>query len=173
MRIKNILGLIILFMTLLNNVKGQNLFFIGNKSFPCSGSFKLQVGDDSNGMLSCLVAKNGTSGFFVLSKEIRTGSEIRGNAIIYLDDGNVITLIDKGKRDFVDNTSTNVYNLTLSEIDKLKNSIINTIRFTIKCPGSVCMSSEDGNFTGKNIASGYGVSEKNRINTTEYFNELF
>lgn len=173
MKIKNILGLVLLFMTLLNNVHGQNLFFIGNKSFPCSGSFKLQVGNDTYGMLSCLVAKNGTSGLFVISKEVQTHSEIRGNAIIYLDDGNVITLIDKGKRDLVDNTSTNVYNLTLPEIDKLKNSIINTVRFTIKCPGVDCISTEDGNFTGKNIASEYGFSEKERINTTQYFNDLF
>ena len=173
MKIKNIIGLIILSMTLLNNVNGQNLFLIGNKSYPCSDSFKLQVGNNSFGMLSCLVAKNGTTGFFVISKEIQSYSEIRGNAIIYLDDGSVITLIDKGKRDFVDNTSTNVYNLTLPEIDKLKNSIINTVRFSIKCPGTNCLSSEDGDFTGKNIVSDNSLYKKERINTTQYFSELF
>ncbi len=132
----------------------QNVFFIGSKSYPCTMSMRFQVGDNySNQAINCIVAKNGNNGFFVISKET-AGSIIKGNATLYLDDGSVITLIDRGKRDYVDNTSTTIYNLTSTEIEKLKNSTINTVRFTIKCFQSGCYSFEDGNFTGKNVLDG-------------------
>lgn len=174
MKLKNILTLIALTFTFQNSLKAQSLFFIGDKSYPSTGSFELKL-NSSYDNLKCLIAKNGTAGFFVISKGTMTGSVIKGKAIIYLDDGSVLTLLDKGKRDYVDETSTNVYSLTAAEIIKLKNSNINTVRFTIKCPGTNCESSEDGNFTAKNeFEKSFSLSsEKKRINTMELIVELF
>ena len=167
--------LVFFYLGLSFNSFSQNLFFIGNKSYPCTESFKLSIGDGdySYQSLECIIAKNGSAGFFIISKETFTGSVIKGNAIIYLDDGTVITLIDRGRRDYVNQISTNVYSLTEEEINKLKNSQINTVRFSIRCLNRGCYSSDDGDYAAKNISSGYGYSRKERINTIELVENLF
>ena len=174
MKLKHLLTITVLTLTLHCGLNAQNLFFIGDKSYPSTGSFELKL-NDSFDNLKCIIAKNGVTGFFVISKSTMTGSVVKGNVIIYLDDGSVITLLDRGKRDYVDGTSTNVYSLTAAEIIKLKNSIINTVRFTIKCPGTNCMSSEDGAFTAKNESEkGFSAySEKKRIDTMALISSLF
>ena len=94
-----------------------------------------------------------------------TGILIRGKLIIYLDDGTVISCIDRGKYDYVDNVTTTVYYLTADELSKMKNSNINTVRYALKC-GNCSMSSEEGNFSASNKASGYGLygsSEKTNV----------
>ena len=182
MKTKRIFFLIIFCLALEYNLSAQNLFFIGSKSYPSTGSFDLLIKTDygEEETLGCLIAKNISTGFFVISRKTMTGSVIKGNAVIYLDDGSVITLLDKGRRDYVDGTSTNVYTLTAAEIIKLKNSIINTVRFSIKCPQEPhCYSSEDGNFTASNsemrIFNETLVKNEiqERINTIELISTLF
>lgn len=147
-----LLSVIIIFGTLSNTA--QNTFFVGSKKYDCTYTFTLQSNTElDKHNLDVVIAKNGEAGMIVLSTEVMMGEEvglkIRGNATIYLEDGTVIICADRGKYDFVDNTATTIYYLTKEEINKMKLSNIETIRFSLKCsPGAY--SSESGSFTASN-----------------------
>jgi hypothetical protein len=168
--------LLILIVTLFATIaaNGQNLFFIGEKSYPCTETFTLESNSNSRlNDLDILIAKDGTKGLFVVSIETIKGMLIRGKLIIYLDDGTVITCIDKGKYDYVDNVATTVYYLTADQLTKMKNNNINTVRYTLKCRDCY-YSSDKGNFSASNNANligKYVVSEKTDVPTL--INNLF
>ena len=63
------------------------------------------------------------------------GKIISGKLIIYLDDGTVITCMDRGESYYVDDTAQAVYSLTNEQVNKMKNSNINTVRYTLKIYG--------------------------------------
>tara|TARA_R100000935_G_scaffold58912_1_gene99691 strand:+ start:56165 stop:57082 length:918 start_codon:yes stop_codon:yes gene_type:complete len=120
-----------LYFTLTAN--GQNLFFIGENSYPCTESFALQSNLDDGEDLNVLFAKDGaTAVIAVTTKSSLQGTIISGKLIIYLDDGNVITCMDRGETYYVDDTAKAVYSLTNDQLNKMKNSNINTIRYTLK-----------------------------------------
>jgi hypothetical protein len=78
------------------------------------------------------IAKNGNKGFIVLSIPL-SGSKhhITWPIRILLTDGTLITCVDRGIRDKVNMTSTAVYYLTESEINKLKKHNILKIRYSV------------------------------------------
>jgi len=120
-----------LFITLTAN--GQNLFFIGENSYPCTESFTLQSNLDDGEDLNVLFAKDGaTAVIAVTTKSSQQGTIISGKLIIYLDDGTVITCMDRGESYYVDDTAKAVYSLTNEQVNKMKNSNINTVRYTLK-----------------------------------------
>ena len=152
----------LLFTTL--SIKGQNLFFIGENSYPCTKTFTLQSNSDEFYIndLNVLFARDGKTPLFAVSTETKEVL-IRGKLIIYLDDGTVITLTDNGNYEYVDKIASTVYYLTNEELSKMKNSNINTVRFTLE--------SEDGSsspFGGNFSASNKGTQIKNII--SEFFN---
>ena len=121
----------ILFITLTAN--GQNLFFIGENSYPCTESFALQSNLDDGEDLNVLFAKDGaTAVIAVTTKSSLQGTIISGKLIIYLDDGNVITCMDRGETYYVDDTAKAVYSLTNEQVNKMKNSNINSVGYTLK-----------------------------------------
>ncbi|HLT32164.1 MAG TPA: hypothetical protein VKZ98_00110 [Aquaticitalea sp.] len=121
----------ILFITLTAN--GQNLFFIGENSYTCSESFALQSNLDDGEDLNVLFAKDGaTAVIAVTTKSSLQGTIISGKLIIYLDDGTVITCMDRGESYYVDDTAKAVYSLTNEQVNKMKNSNINTVGYTLK-----------------------------------------
>lgn len=162
----------------------DNIFMIGDKSFNCTSNMTFYMNkkyQPEYDKIDCLIAKNGSEGFFVISKST-SGSEmiIKGNAIIYLDDNTVITLYDKGKRDYVDMISTNVYNLTKSEIDKLQNSDISSVRFKVICTiGSSCTGPEVGDWTAHNQEKSYNdmfsgkFTKREKVKTSQIVKELY
>lgn len=120
-----------LFITLIAN--GQNLFFIGENSYPCTESFALQSNLEDGEDLNVLFAKDGaTAVIAVTTKFSLQGTIISGKLIIYLDDGTVITCMDRGESYYVDDTAKAVYSLTNVQVNKMKNSNINTVRYTLK-----------------------------------------
>ncbi|PWK18457.1 hypothetical protein [Maribacter polysiphoniae] len=120
-----------LFITLTAN--GQNLFFIGENSYPCTESFALQSNLDGREDLNVLFAKDGaTAVIAVTTKSSLQGTIISGKLIIYLDDGTVITCMDRGESSYVDDTAKAVYSLTNEQVNKMKNSNINTVRYILK-----------------------------------------
>ena len=153
--------LIILTVTLFISMtaKGQNLFFFGERSYPCSDTFTLQSNSGSNN-LNILFAKDGTKALLVVS--IKPMSEVlfTGNLIIYLDDGTVITCIDNGKNDYVDKIASAVYYLTNEQLSKLKGSNINTIRYELK-GGYRGYPSEEGSFSASNKVSSTKTTKGN------------
>lgn len=123
-----------LFITLTAN--GQNLFFIGENSYPCTEPFALQSNLDDGEDLNVLFAKDGATALIaVTTKSSLQKTIISGKLIIYLDDGTVITCIDKGESYYIDNNAKAVYSLTNEQVNKMKNSNINTVSFILKIYG--------------------------------------
>ena len=119
-----------LFITL--TAKGQNLFFIGEESFPCTETITLQSNSGDRNDLNVLFAKQGTLGFIAVSIKTNYEELISGKLIIYLDDGMVVICNDSRRYNYVDEIASTVYYFTIEDLNKLKNSNINTIRFTLK-----------------------------------------
>ena len=148
-----IIGILAISFTLKTN--GQNLVFIGENSYNCTDTFTLQSNseDSYSNDLNIVFAKDGEKGLLVVSSKLVSSVRISGKLIIYLDDGNVITCVDRGIKDNVDDIATTGYHLTDSELNKLKKSNIHTIRYTIKC--SECLSNPlyEGNHSASNKGS--------------------
>ena len=98
-------------------------FFIGSKTYSCTDKYEFG-GDDP--LLSILIAKDGNAGLLVF---IEGYDKIVGTVLLYLDDNSIITCYDKNKYDEVNNYYTTVYNLTESEINKLKTTNVYSIRY--------------------------------------------
>lgn len=161
---KRILIIVIatLFITL--SAKGQNLFFVGEQSYPSTETYTLQSNSFSASDLNVLFAKEGKTALFAVSTLTLHELLISGKLIIYLDDGTVITLNDKGT-DYVDKISKAVYYLTDEELNKMKNSNINTVRYTLE--------GEDGRDVGGDFsASNKGDSKIDfPVLVSEFFEE--
>lgn len=158
----------------INFCYGQNLFFVGKRSYPCTETFTLKSDMDSSGPdLDVLIAKTPETAMIVASTKVSGGGvRIKGTILIYLDDGTVISCIDRDKFDYVNNEVTTIYYLTDAEIDKIKDSNIHTIRFSLKC-FECLMSSEEGNFSASNKASDSLFSKKQRTNVSALIEDLF
>lgn len=145
--------------------KGQNLFFIGEKHYPCTEEFSLPPSIPRNMVITgrpiyssstrndvdILIAKDGQRGLFVISDYTNDYRNlIKGKLLIYLDDLTVITCIDRGKYDYVNNIATTIYYLTPTELNKMKNSNINKIRYSLNI---------QGDFTASNIVIFDGYRE--------------
>lgn len=124
----------------------QNTFFIGDKSYPCTEEFYMRslIGFymEYNGVdfkieetcgVKIKIVKNETQGFFVISTPVNNNANrIVGKLLIYLEDGTVISCVDRGIYDCVDDITTTVYYLSSLEIQQMKNSDIRSIRFSFK-----------------------------------------
>jgi len=98
---------------------------------------------------------------------------IAGDILIYLTDGTVITCIDRKIFDLADDMATTVYYLTKTELEKMTQSNLKTIRFSLKCFD--CFSStEEGNFTASNKSSIIDYhSESVPVDVPELIKQLF
>ena len=144
---KKILGILIATLFLTLPAKTQNLLFIGDQSYPSTESYTLQSNSNDANDLNVLLAKDGEKALFAVSTRTMYDLFIDGKLIIYLDDGAVITLNDNGFNDYVDKTTKAVYYLTDVELNKIKNSNINTVRYSLEQPDGVDLG---GNFTASN-----------------------
>jgi len=148
---KKTLGIISATIIFALTVNGQNFFFIGEKSYPCTETFALVSNSDGSYVsdLNVLFAKEGTTGVILVSTKTVSTVRISKKLIIYLDDGTVISCVDKGISDNVDDIASSAYYLTNEELIKMKNSNINTIRFELRC--FECFSSPvEGNYSASN-----------------------
>lgn len=152
-------NLIILTATLLVTLtaKGQNLFLVGENSYPCTETIILKANSDDGSNLSISLAKDEEKGLFAVSSESSFGAIFSEKLIIYLVDGTVITCKNRGPYDYVDNRAKAVYLLTSDQLNKLKNSNIHTVRYTLKAP-----SDENSilNLEWNNSASNKGIPTK-------------
>lgn len=134
---------------------GQNIFFIGENSFPSTETFTLQSNSDSDFIsdLHLVFAKDGTKKLIVVSSKLVSTVRISGKLIIYLVDGTVITCIDRGLKDNVDDIASSAYQLTNEELAKMKNSNIHTIRYMIDCAECLVNPVYEGNYSASNKGS--------------------
>ncbi|MDN5215241.1 hypothetical protein QQ020_24395 [Fulvivirgaceae bacterium BMA12] len=148
--------LIFLYTTLFYTItaNGQNFFFINEESYSCSETFTLQSNSDDPDVndLNVILAKDGTTAIFIVSTKIVSTVRISGKLIIYLDDGTVISCIDRGIKDNVDDIASTAYQLTNEELGKMKKSNINTVRYEIKC-AECLINLYEGNYTASNKGS--------------------
>ena len=152
---KRVLFIIILPIFISLSAKGQSLFFIGEKSYPCTESFTLQVNSNEYYLsdLNVLFAKDGEKALFAVSTKT-IDVIIRGKLIIYLNDGIVIILNNSAVHDYVNKIASSVYYLTNEELIKLKKSNINTIRYTL-AEENGASSPFGGNFSASNETTNF------------------
>jgi hypothetical protein len=172
---KKIIFINILFLCLSQYINGQNTFFIGQKTYHSTENSILKSSKDFAGYdLTILIAKNGEAGFFVVSTEVMTPVRIKGNLSIYLDNGELITCIDKGKYDMVDDIATTVYYLTSAEINKLKESNIQKVRFSLKTTqGKYSSSTEEGSYSATNFIKEKKFNSSLKLEEVSYYKNDF
>jgi len=112
-------------------VKGQNLFLIGEKSYPCTNAIKLESNADYGFDLDVFFAKEGKSGLIGVSLKCRSDEKFMGKLIIYLEDGSVLTCSESMVSERVDDLAKAVYSLTDDQLSKLKISNIHTVKYTM------------------------------------------
>jgi len=146
---------LILGLALAVQVKAQNFTFIGENSYPSTERFELVSNSDKEdiGNLNLVFAKDGISPLIIVSSKLTDVVKIANKLIIYLDDGTVISCTDRGINDNVDDVATSAYRLTSSEISKMKESNINTIRYEIVCPVCGVFNSWEGVYSASNKGS--------------------
>lgn len=131
----------------------QNLFFIGENSYPSSEEFNIISATDSpineKKRVSGFFAKSGENGFLILNPENESQMMIKGGITIYLEDGSIIKCVDRGMYDRVNNKSTTIYNLANPEIKQLMKSDIHSIRYSLKCVNCT-FHYEEGDYIGRN-----------------------
>ena len=147
---------IIILVLNFSTTNAQNLFLIGSKTYKSSETFKMKSKSYGGHDLDVLIAKDSENGLLVLTTDADpiAGVRIKGDAIIYLDDGTVVTCKDRNKFDHVDDVVSTIYNLTKLELEKMKKSNINSIRFFYGCYNCIAYTGE-GSFTAVNITEGY------------------
>jgi len=122
-------------ITLLLSVCSYALFSqtlsVKGKLYPATETYKLMRNSGFNDKLEISFAKNKNQGLMVLTIDSRGIGRIT-KSILYLEDGSVITCLDKGIYDEVDGTTTSVFYLTQSEIQKLKSNNIYNVRFSFR-----------------------------------------
>lgn len=140
------------------NTNAQNYIYKGNKQYEATNTWKFSLNAYywANSNPEITIAKNENGGYLMLSIVVPFSFDvIKGNLTIILEDGTMIKCIDKGIRDYVDETSTNLYFLTFQEIEKMKNSRISKIRFNISRRG------ENMPYTASNYRENYYISFEN------------
>ena len=93
----------------------QNFTFIGENSYPSTERFVLQSNSDKEdiGDLNVVFAKDEETALVIVSLKLTDFVKIANKLIIYLDDGTVVSCIDRGINDNVDDVATSAYRLPL------------------------------------------------------------
>lgn len=137
--------------------KGQNLFLIDEKSYPCTNAIVLKSNSEGGEDLQVFIAKDGKAGLFAVSTISRIRQEFAGKLIIYLEDGTVLTCNDIDASEEVDDRAIALYSLTDEQLNKLKSSNIHTVKYTLVFFDEV-----------KYSASNHGIKTNTLI--SEFFN---
>lgn len=167
---KEQLILLVLSIMISITTKGQNFVFIGESSYPSTEQYSLESNSDKENIndLKLVFAKEGPNALIVVSSKLTDVVKIAEKIIIYLDDGTVISCVDRGLNDNVDDIAITAYYLTTSELSKLKRSNINTIRYEIVCPVCGPFNSWEGTYSASNKES--SKTDFTKI-VAEFYNE--
>lgn len=167
---KEQLILLVLSIMISITTKGQHFVFIGESSYPSTEQYSLESNSDKENIndLKLVFAKEGPNALIVVSSKLTDVVKIAEKLIIYLDDGTVISCVDRGLNDNVDDIAITAYYLTTSELSKLKRSNINTIRYEIVCPVCGPFNSWEGTYSASNKES--SKTDFTKI-VAEFYNE--
>ncbi len=89
------------------------------------------------------------NGFIKLTVKTGDGLGIKGRVSLQLDDGSTLVLEDKGKRTYEDDHSSNIFDLSATQVQSLKERNLRNIRFSVKCINCF-LSTKEGNFVANN-----------------------
>lgn len=134
----------------------QNVIYVGTKSYPATENWTFTNAEfvnsfDYNGATMVSVARKNTEGLLMLSTHSISDQEnVSGTVIIYLENGNALSVSNRIYRDFADDQSIAIYPLSENQIASLKTSNISKIRFSL-------VSSFDKR----------GITAENRINVSK------
>jgi hypothetical protein len=175
MKIKTIiLSIVVLLSTYTYSLNAQNIFMIGDASYVSTEIIELRANSEMEYEdLKVVIAKDGDAAMLILSRNTGGGVYIKGKVLIYLDDATVITCIDKGKYDLVNDVTTTIFYLTTDELNKMKNSNLNTIRYTIKCGKGCIISTEEGDFSATNKGEKYQYGKVVKYDVPSMIKKLF
>jgi hypothetical protein len=121
--------LILLFIPLISF--SQDLFFMGESSYQStkSGVLESEIYGEN---LTVLFAKNNDSKYIVVQTRRILDYRFINKLTIYLNNGDVISINEPYNTDYVNETSTGMFSLTDKNVDKLKNTNINSIGYSLK-----------------------------------------
>lgn len=168
--------ILLLFFTLVYSQEGisQNTFFIGEKTYACTETYRLEKAFTSKSNLGVVFIKDGEKGMIAVTTDAHLGSRrIKGKLMIYLDNNTIITCLDRNKFDIVNDEATTIYYLTKDEINKLQNSNISSIRYTVGCVNCGGAPDFPKNYSVSNEAEDFGFHKKEKINFPSIIEELF
>ena len=109
----------------------QNQIYIGTKKYNATNTWQCTVenGFPEIGNATITFAKKENGGYLMIS--VDTHHPLKGNVMIYLENGEAILCKDTKLKDMHDGLTQGIYNLTLGEIEKLKRSNISSVRVSI------------------------------------------
>ena len=110
---------------------GQDLFFIGESSYQSTQKAVLKsdvYGED----LTILFAKNNDSKYIVAQTDRIIAFKFVDKLLVYLNNGDVISLPSPVKTDYVNETTTGMYLLSDENVNKLKETNINSIAYSLR-----------------------------------------
>ena len=143
--------LFLLFITTISATSQEVLSFKGSKSYQATNSWDFICENYAmTGSATIQIAKTEKGGILKLAVETTNPVfNIAGIVYVYLTDYTIITCSDKGIRENNGNQIVSYYSFLPLEMNKLKTTDIQSIRFNIKGISSK-FSSQTGNFTAVN-----------------------
>ena len=111
---------------------GQELFFIGESSYQSTYTFNLNGFDGEPEVLRILFAKNNDSNYIVAQTDRVLEVKFVDKLLIYLNNGDIISLPSPVKTDYVNETTTGMYLLSDENVNKLKETNINSIAYSLR-----------------------------------------
>lgn len=136
----------------------REFIFIGDNRYECSSSFGFQCEGISLDKVSIRFTKNNDGSSYVLLNS--NMHYVVGTTLLYLDDGSIIKMYDKNRRDsFTEGHETNkisIYYLTKSEVNSIKKSNIASIRYNTSPFSSSSSGHNEGHIVhNKSCRAGY------------------
>jgi hypothetical protein len=109
----------------------SNYIFKGTQRFKATDAWEFNIENYPHGALQVQIARSGSTGFILLEVENPFGEYIVGKITIYLQNGEIISCIDRGVRDRTNGKSRTLYSFTSNEMEMLSASDLSQIRFAI------------------------------------------
>ena len=114
------------------NLISQNQIYMGENLYKSTNNWTFYM-DSFPGEIKISVGKKQEKGVVLLSvRTIDKTHKISGNLFIILENGNIIKCLDRNIKDYVNNESRILYNLTDRELENLKRFRIHSVRYFLK-----------------------------------------
>jgi hypothetical protein len=170
---KEIIITLLIAFSINNSSYAQNYIYKGDTKCEATDSWYFVMNTDFWQVNPSLtVAKHSQGGYLMIAIGSPSSKVyISGIVYLFLGDGTIIKCLDRGIRDYVDEKTISLYNLTNEEIEKMKVSRIIKIRFSIMNLGTYTADNK------KNVNINYSdppnPSEKEYYETDVEISKLF